>query len=152
MDAFHGIGRKGKLPWSHKEDMSHFRVTTTGHNVVMGRKTWESLNCKPLPNRRNIVISASDNLAGEYDAHYHDIGEFLENQPNGLTYVIGGAKTYESFLPWLDEIVVSEIPGEYNCDTYFPIDLDKYFDIKAVYQYKTFRIVHYHNNTYQTTK
>lgn len=120
------IGKDGKLPWHFPEDMKHFRSLTTGHVVIMGRKTWDSIGRKPLPNRINVVITSTpkeiatkdiDVLAGS------DIGsaaiEFFKGT-NKEIFIIGGASIYKEALPIADRMVITHINGEYEGDVFFP--------------------------------
>ena len=106
------IGRGGKLPWHYSADMKFFKETTTGSAVVMGRKTWLSLK-KPLPNRLNIVLSRQSEIeAQESVVVLRDVESVLslnETLDSDL-YVIGGEQVYQSFLPYLDKWIVTEVP------------------------------------------
>ena len=117
------IGRAGGLLWHDPADQRHFRDTTRGHAVLMGRKTWDSLPARfrPLPERRNLVITrqASLQLPG------------AEVQPSlraalaavhgcAKVYVIGGGDIYAQALPWADELVLTEIDAVLEGDVHFP--------------------------------
>ena len=118
------LGKKGDLIFHIKEDMKFFRETTSGHKVVMGRKTWESLPHK-LPNRTNIVISSQD-VEGP-DEVIHDVLKFItENKDTEEEiFVIGGGKIYEEFLPDAKKIYLTEVEAEdLAADTFFP-EFDK---------------------------
>lgn len=113
------IGRDGRLPWHLPEDLRFFRRTTTGHAVVMGRKTWESIG-RPLPNRRNIVLSRS---AWDLPAGCERIAtpEELDGLAIGTeVYIIGGAQVYTAFLPRCQELLVTWVGGDWEGDTWFP--------------------------------
>lgn len=117
------IGKGGKLPWHYPADLRHFKQTTTGNAVVMGSNTWRAIG-KPLSDRLNIVLSrraqldTDDNLIflrNENEAV--DLSKFLA----GDLYVIGGAKIYEAFAPYLDSWIVTEIPETIeNGDVFMP--------------------------------
>ncbi|MCI2081908.1 MAG: dihydrofolate reductase [Bacteroidales bacterium] len=124
------IGRDGGMPWHISEDLKHFKKITVGHTVVMGRRTWESLGCKPLPNRRNIVISGSMPLASGIEVR-HDAG-FLEqyrgNSCEEEIFIIGGGQLYGKTIGIADKLYITEtdIPIE-GADTFFPkIDLKEW--------------------------
>lgn len=119
-----GIGKDGDLPWpKNSADLRWFKKCTEGSTVVMGRKTWESLPIKPLPNRNNIVVSKDvKNISAEHVIHPNDIKLSLMIQSMPI-WIIGGAQLIESCLPIIDEIWLSRISGNYNCDTYLPRDL-----------------------------
>jgi dihydrofolate reductase len=115
------IGKDGELPWRVPEDMKRFRELTSGNSVVMGRKTYESIDEKfrPLPNRKNIVLSQSvDDLEGAYIARTAE--EALELSNNSDTYVIGGEQVYDLFLPLADKLEITRIHRKYEGDVFFP--------------------------------
>ena len=130
VDSKNGIGLNGKMPWGHiKEDMEFFRKTTTGFTVIMGRCTFESLGNKPLPDRRNIVISSTPNLV--YYSRYHNLFyEFsLEDAIIKLLrekeiFIIGGESIYKKAIYYADTIYLTHIDKDYNCDRFFP-DVDE---------------------------
>ncbi len=136
------IGRDGRLPWHVPEDLRFFKRTTTGHAVIMGRKTYESMN-RPLPNRRNIVItrqpsympqvrhteSADDTAAatppvvkstldvvGSLDAAI----ELCRARKEPDAFIIGGAQIYSAAMDRVDEMIITKIEGDYEGDTFFP--------------------------------
>ena len=123
MDSNMGIGWENSLPWPHnKKDMKWFRDCTNGHVVVMGRKTWESFGCKPLPNRTNIVIS-SRKPEGDPDVWYSGdmnmiLEELEEDYPGLHIFVIGGANIYRQALPFCDKLYITQMKGVYKCDTF----------------------------------
>ena len=123
------IGSEGTLPCkSIKGDMDFFVKTTKGEGnnaIIMGRKTWESLKSKPLPDRLNIVVSSTlkqtDGML-VYPTLYKAI-DYLENQPIDEVYIIGGGQLYECalFHPYLEKLYVTSVEGVLtNCDTFFP--------------------------------
>lgn len=120
MDAQRGIGIDNKLPWNLKEDLAHFKRLTTGHPIIMGRKTFDSIG-RPLPNRRNIVVTR--NLEWQHDG-VEAVGSLeaaialLEDAPG---YVIGGTQIFEGALPLTGRLVVTEIAHTFTCDTFFPV-------------------------------
>lgn len=122
-----GIGKNGKLPWEHSPaDMKWFRECTTGHVIIMGRKTWESIGSKKLPNRTNIVITKS-HIEGEPDGKYSgDISKLLHmikiEYPDLKTWIIGGGEIYKQALPFCDNVYLTHFKGDYECDTFVPIN------------------------------
>jgi dihydrofolate reductase len=126
-DEDYGIGKNGKLPWPHNDaDMKWFRDCTNGHVVIMGRKTWESLGNKKLPNRTNIVVTRSE-LEGNPDGVYFgDIGKLIQmvkkDYPDLKLWIIGGADIYKQALPFCDNIYVTKFKGDYDCDAFVPIN------------------------------
>jgi len=123
------IGKGHELPWHIPEDLKKFKSITTGKTVVMGRKTYKSLN-RPngLPNRRNIVISTDpdkcDELYGKNpNVDFWSYDEFMSNDPHTDDqeyFIIGGAQIYELFLPVVTKLYISYIHAEYDGDVYFP--------------------------------
>ena len=114
------IGRDNTLPWRLPEDLKHFKALTTGHPIVMGRKTWESLG-RPLPGRHNIVITR--------DATYHAEGATVVNSLEDALhlandaeelFVIGGAEIYRLALPLADRLQLTELDADFAGDTHFP--------------------------------
>ena len=121
-----GIGYNGDLLEHIPEDLKYFKALTTGNTVIMGRKTWDSLPKKPLPNRTNIVITSNPNMYN--DAEFMDLFDaklYLIYNKNDDIFIIGGGKIYEELLPLCDRVYVTKINKSHeNVDTYFP-NLDK---------------------------
>jgi dihydrofolate reductase len=120
-----GIGKNGALPWPHNSaDLKWFKEHTNNSTIVMGRKTWESLPVKPLPNRENIVVTSG--LVKGPDVVV-DIRSFYKILPQIKfqkdVWIIGGAQLIEHCLDIIDEFYLSRIEGVYNCDTFLPADL-----------------------------
>jgi dihydrofolate reductase len=119
------IGKDGKLPWHYSADMKFFRETTTGHAVVMGRKTWLSLG-KPLKNRLNIVLSRDANIEPQESlVVLRDVESVLSFSKSLTTnlFVIGGAQIYEAFMPYIDRWLVTEVPLVVeDADAFMPED------------------------------
>ncbi|MBT8719177.1 dihydrofolate reductase [Brachyspira hyodysenteriae] len=128
VDSKNGIGLNGVMPWGHiKEDMQFFRSTTTGYTVIMGRVTFESLGSKPLPNRKNIVISSNVNteLLNKYDnlfyeKSFEDSISKLLLEKNKQIFIIGGESIYKKALDYADMIYLTHIDKDYHCDRFFP--------------------------------
>lgn len=117
------IGRDGGIPWRLPEDMAHFKELTTGHAVVMGRKTWESIpeRFRPLSERRNVVVTRNPEWRAEGAERAGSIEEALRqlgDEPH--VFVIGGAEVYAVALPYADELVLTEVDAEIDGDTFFP--------------------------------
>jgi dihydrofolate reductase len=118
------IGRDGTVPWRLAEDMQRFRELTTGHPVVMGRRTWESLpdRFRPLPGRRNVVVTRNPAWRSEGADRAGSLDEALELVGGAeCAFVIGGAELYASALPLADELVLTEIDADVEGDTCFPV-------------------------------
>lgn len=114
------IGRGGELPWHLPEDLKFFKRTTSGHPVVMGRKTYDSIGF-PLPKRRNIVLTRDTSWSAEGVEVIHSPEELkaLEGIADQV-FVIGGSEIYAAFLPHLDELLVSHVKKNFQGDTRFP--------------------------------
>ncbi len=115
------IGRHNTIPWRIPEDMAHFKATTMGHPLIMGRKTYLSLGA-PLPGRRNIVISANPRFRPHPDCLT------AASLPAALAlcggadkvFVVGGEQLYRAALPLADTLILTLIDQEYEGDTFFP--------------------------------
>lgn len=113
------IGDKNALLWHIREDMVRFRTITSGHTVIMGRKTYESIG-RPLPKRTNVVITRSD-LQIEGCRVVHSLDEAFEMfEPSEEVFVIGGAQIYEQALSKADRILLTIVHRPYEGDTSFP--------------------------------
>ena len=114
------IGDKNTLLWHLREDMIHFRTTTSGHPVVMGRKTYDSIG-RPLPKRTNVVITRDTNLALEGCTVVHSLEEAVAMfDKSEEVFIIGGAQIYAQALAVADRIYLTVIDKEYEGDTSFP--------------------------------
>ncbi len=122
-----GIGNNGKLLVSIPADMKYFQSVTTGHTVVMGRKTLESFPGKrPLKNRRNIVLTTDMEYEAEGAEVVHSVEEMLRKiagLPRDDVFCIGGAQIYRECLPYCDCALITRIDHTYDADSYMP-DLD----------------------------
>jgi dihydrofolate reductase len=117
------IGKDNQLLWNIPEDMAHFRALTQGHTVLMGRKTWESLppRFRPLPGRRNIVISRQTDYSapGAELAHSLEAGIALASTDERV-FVIGGAEIYEQAMALADRLEITEVDSNPEGDAWFP--------------------------------
>lgn len=115
------IGRGNGLPWPRiKADMQHFRRTTLGHPIVMGRKTFESIGSRPLPMRTNIILTRDTNFSHENCEIVNNLEQIL-NRPEEKIFIIGGKNVYEQFLPHASELYLTQIGASFTGDTYFPV-------------------------------
>ena len=135
------IGNGNRIPWHLPEDFKWFKATTTGHVIVMGRRTFESIG-KPLPNRESIVLSRSafshpgvKTLAG------------LEELPNFAgdkqVFICGGAQIYEQALPLCSELFLTIVKREVDGDAFFPPFEDKFELAEKIQDTPEFKILHY---------
>ena len=117
------IGKDNQLLWNIPEDMAHFKALTAGHTVIMGRKTWESLppRFRPLPGRRNIVITRQSNFAapGAETANSLEAAITLEKSDKTV-FIIGGAEIYAQAMTLADRLEITEVDLDLEGDSWFP--------------------------------
>ncbi|KOF55238.1 dihydrofolate reductase [Achromobacter sp. DMS1] len=115
------IGRDNALPWKLPGDLAHFKRSTLGHPIIMGRKTWDSLG-RPLPGRRNIVISRNAGLRAEGATVVESLDAALAAcAQDAEAYVIGGAQIYAQALPRARRVLATEVHAEVEGDAFFPL-------------------------------
>ncbi|MGX7092267.1 dihydrofolate reductase [Hutsoniella sourekii] len=124
-DLAGGIGQGGQMPWHLPNDLKHFKQTTLGYPVVMGRLTYESIGSKPLPKRRNIVLTRqSDFDPGdsrvEVVSSPSQIREW-DRELGGELFVMGGGQIYQAFMDDCQEIYRTVIDDTFEADTYAPV-------------------------------
>jgi len=118
-DRHGGIGRNNTLPWHLPEDLQHFKSSTMGHPIIMGRKTFESIG-RPLPGRRNLVVSRNPQWAHpgcEPASSIEDAVMRCAGSPE--VFVIGGAQIYQQALTWADRLLITEVDVDAQADTFF---------------------------------
>ena len=141
------IGKKNDLLWNLPADMKHFRETTRGHTVIMGQKTFESLGTdsngelgRPLPNRRNIVLTQDPNFDREGIEIFRSVEEVLSLSPtlsegkgDEEVFVIGGGMIYKLFIDKADKLYITHVDAEFpDAEVFFPeIDLNKWQKVKS---------------------
>lgn len=117
------IGRAGKLPWHLSHDLRRFKEITTGHAIIMGRKTYESIG-RPLPKRRSLVITRDPSFRANGVEIVRSLDEALEAaRGESRRFVIGGAAIFADALPRADELYLTRVHAEVDGDAYFP-DVD----------------------------
>jgi len=119
MDTQRGIGIENKLPWHLPEDLAHFKRLTSGHPIIMGRKTFDSIG-RALPNRRNIVVTRDAAWRHAGVETVHSLPDALALAGDGPAFVIGGAQIFSAAMALADTIVATEIDRAFACDTFFP--------------------------------
>ncbi len=120
MDDNRLIGSKNQLPWHLPADLAYFKKLTTGKSILMGRKTYDSIG-RPLPNRRNIVITRNSNISIPGCEVVSSIDDALELTKDDLeVMVIGGASLCEQLLPKINRLYITKIDGEFEGDVFFP--------------------------------
>jgi len=137
-DLKSAIGKNNDLPWHIPEDLKNFKQLTLNQSIVMGRNTWDSLKFKPLPKRRNIVLTSKNNIesADTFDSLDHLLNDLI-NKKTKKIFVIGGAQIYKLFWELATSLHITIISDKCeNADTFFPISMD---DIKNNFKLKLSR-------------
>lgn len=120
MNGDNAIGCKGDLPWHLPEDLKHFKELTMGHPVIMGRKTWESLPKRPLPGRRNIVVSRNEDYVAEGAEVFKSLEEAVE-ACREVPFIIGGAQIYKQAVPLMTKVFITMVEADApEADAFFP--------------------------------
>ena len=119
------IGKDNAIPWQIPADLQHFKALTTGHAIIMGRKTYESIG-RTLPNRENIIVSATLTSV-EGALVVTSLEDALKKASNEEIFIIGGAQLYQEALPIVDQLDLTRVHIAPEGDTWFPaIDLNQY--------------------------
>ncbi len=143
MASDRAIGLRQAIPWRLPEDMKLFRRLTTGHPILMGRRTWESLG-RPLPGRQNIVLTRDLHYAAEGATVIHSLAELSKIElMDAEIMVIGGAEIYAHLLPQMERLHVSEVEGSFEADTYFPPFVHEFTQRRELEAYEGFTHVLY---------
>ncbi len=128
------IGIENRLPWKLPNDMKWFRQQTLGKPIIMGRKTFESFGAKPLPGRRNIIITRDDNYQAEGCDVVHSIDQALQAAGDvDEVMIIGGASFYEQMLPRADRLYLTLVHAKVQGDAWFPeIDFRQWSETRHI--------------------
>lgn len=142
------IGKNGWMPWNLPEDLRHFKEKTLNHTVVMGRKTFEAIG-KPLPKRRNIVVTRDPRWHFEGVEIISDLQRFLQDHQDSQEeiFIAGGAQIYQMALPYAKKLIISHIDTEIDGDTFFPAWDRTKFEVTETVVYPDFSV-----KTYQKKK
>lgn len=136
------IGKENKIPWYIKEDFKLFKEHTSGHVIIMGRNTWESLPIKPLPNRVNIIISKKLKKAKESEIILDSIDEAImytkRFYPDKKVFLIGGSSIYREGLEKANYMFLSHVKKEYEGDTFFPEFNETNWEVKQQKDFEEF--------------
>ena len=120
-----GIGKNGKLPWHISEDLKNFKSLTLHSTIIMGRKTWESLPIKPLPNRKNIVLSKTKKVGSMTYKTFQECLEGIKQQNLDKVFIIGGRSIYKLFFKYADFLHITNIKLiEKDINEFFPISMN----------------------------
>lgn len=121
-----GIGYNGSMPWPHlTQDLRWFKSKTADQIVIMGRKTWNSIGAKPLPNRINIVLTKNlECLGADHQCVDSELALDISQSkyPDKEIFIIGGSAVYQQYLDIIGRFYVTEIDADYECDTFFDLD------------------------------
>jgi dihydrofolate reductase len=129
------IGDDNQLPWHLPADLKHFKNLTSGHPILMGRKTYESIG-RPLPNRTNIIISRNTDFEAQGCTVVKDIDEAIacaKKQNSEEIFIIGGAEVYKQLLPAIDRIYLTIVHEDFEGDAFFPeLDMKEWKESERV--------------------
>jgi len=128
----YAIGKSNNLPWHLPADLKHFRQLTTGHAIVMGKRTFESLSQGPLPNRKNIVLTSvmSEGVnEGYFEADSFEDAIYLCEHEE-IIFIIGGATVYKQCIDKVDSMYITWVHSDFVADIYFPeIDFEQWIEV-----------------------
>ena len=150
-DRNNAIGYRNNLLAHLPGDLQRFKKITMGHCLIMGKKTWESLPVRPLPGRKNIVLTDNELDCFDCAETARSIDEALALcEPGKEIFIIGGGSVYRQFMPIADRLMVTHIHGEYTADTFFPeIDPDEWhLSERETYQSEDPATISFTYNTY----
>lgn len=114
------IGRANQLPWHFSKDLQHFKATTFGQTVIMGLKTFESLGCKALPGRTNLILDRSGQNPYPGQTYFTSLDEALKHVKTEHAFIIGGAELYRTTIDRVDAIYLTRIYADYEGDVLYP--------------------------------
>lgn len=114
------IGKDNALLWRLPDDLKYFKAVTTGHTVVMGRKTFESIG-QALPNRRNIVVTSNQSFSAPGVEVWHNLDPIITARASEDFFIIGGATLYEQTMPVTERFFITEVDGTFDADTFYPL-------------------------------
>jgi dihydrofolate reductase len=119
LDRDNGIGIDNRMPWHLPHDLAHFKRVTLGKPVIMGRKTFDSIG-RPLPGRRNIVITRNGNWSHEGAERAASLDAAIALLDGASASIIGGAQIFNAAIDLADAMIVTHIDHRFTCDTFFP--------------------------------
>ena len=144
------IGSGGDLVWHIRDDLKRFKALTTGHPVIMGRKTWESLPKRPLPGRRNIVVTTNKEYSAPGAETVAGPHEALKATEGESPFIIGGGKIYETLLPFTTHLYLTKIDAEAPyADTWLQINEEEWMKTDEEGPYSTDDGISYRFVTYK---
>jgi dihydrofolate reductase len=137
------IGCGNRIPWHLPEDFRWFKKTTTGHVIVLGRKTFESIG-RPLPNRTTLVLSRNA-FSSPGAQTISDLREIDLDHEAREVFICGGAQVYEMALPFCSDLYLTLVRREVTGDTFFPPFEDRFEQAAVLAEHADFQILHYRN-------
>ncbi|MCX6755996.1 MAG: dihydrofolate reductase [Candidatus Nomurabacteria bacterium] len=142
------IGKDNTLLWNIPDDLKHFKEITSGHTIIMGRKTFESIG-RPLPNRRNIIITRDASYTHEGTEVVNSLIKALDAcKYEDEVFIIGGGEVYKQTLPFADKLYVTHVEKEFDADTFFPeikstewggISSEEHFENDPPYRFSVYK-------------
>lgn len=114
------IGNGNRLPWHFSKDLQHFKKTTTGQTVIMGLKTFESLGCKALPGRQNLILDRSGQNPYPGQTYFSSLEDALRSVKTEHAFIIGGAELYRTSIDRVDGIYLTRIHADFQGDVLYP--------------------------------
>lgn len=138
------IGHQGKLPWRLPEDLKHFKSVTMGHPILMGRGVFEEIGEKPLPGRRNVVLSSKK--WPNIESYSQITAAFFALKDEDIVFLIGGGQIYSQLIDFCEKMYITEVSGKHQGDVFFPEYRDqigkKWIDVSRE-NYSTHSFVEY---------
>ena len=129
----HAIGKNNNLLWHISKDFQWFKEKTRGHQVIMGKRTLESLPNGPLPNRNNIVISDNKTDRFEGCTTVYSIEEAIDLcSETEESFIIGGGSIYKQFLPFANKFYLTRVHKDFDADTFFEVDFNDWNLIEQI--------------------
>lgn len=143
MDEERNIGKNGWMPWHLPEDLKQFKARTLNHTIVMGKTTFAAIG-KPLPKRRNLVVTHDLSIEEKYPGveGVFDFQEYLKrnwNTPEEI-FICGGSRIYTQALPYCHRLVISLVDGVFEADTKFPAYDESAFEVESIEKHEGFTV------------
>ena len=146
------IGKDNDLIWHLPDDLKHFKRHTAGKTIIMGRKTWDSLGGRPLPNRRHIVITRTEGFQANGAEVVHSLEEAVAlAKTEEEVFIVGGAQIYALSLPMIDVLEITEVHAHFEGDAFFPTFDEADFEL-VTEEHHPIDEKHKHSFTFKTWK
>lgn len=150
-DEDHLIGVNGGLPWRLPKELHHFKETTMGQALLMGRKTFDGMNRRVLPGRETIILTKDEQFQADGVTVLNSVEQVIKwfQEHNKTLFIVGGASIYKAFLPYCEAIIKTKVHGKFKGDTYFPdVNLSEFKVISRDYFEKDEQNAHAFTVTY----